>query len=124
MQRIGELTQLPGLSLQIYQRSGYRAFREAHAARGPAFAAAVEGLSYQLAPRAALFRRDEGDAADVASLQRLMRSNDWAADSVRRQQKMTRVRESTREEFSYHSSVQRAAEPGPARRTTTPNSCE
>lgn len=87
MQRIGEPKQLPGLSLQIYRRSGYRAFREAHAARGPAFAAAVEGLSYQLAPRAALFRRDEGDAADVASLQRLMRSNDWAADSVRRQQK-------------------------------------
>jgi Phospholipase B len=42
----------------------------------------VEGLSYQLAPRAAVFRRDEGDASDVATLQRLMRSNDWAADSV------------------------------------------
>lgn len=43
----------------------------------------MEGLSYQLAPWAALFRRDEGDAADIATLQRLMRSNDWAADSVR-----------------------------------------
>ena len=42
----------------------------------------MEGLSYQLAPRAAVFRRDEGDATDVATLQRLMRSNDWAADSV------------------------------------------
>jgi Phospholipase B len=43
----------------------------------------VEGLSYQLAPRAAVFRRDEGDATDIATLQRLMRSNNWAADSVR-----------------------------------------
>ena len=43
----------------------------------------VEGLSYQLAARAAVFRRDEGDAIDIATLQRLMRFNDWAADSVR-----------------------------------------
>jgi Phospholipase B len=101
--------------LQIYQRAGYKAFRDAHARRGADFAAAVsarrpdrchrmrrcrymvpfwllatgcgacmqvEGLSYQLAPRAAVFRRDEGDASDIATLQRLMRSNDWSADSV------------------------------------------
>ena len=34
------------------------------------------------APRAKIFRRDEGEARDLAGLQEFMRSNDWAHDSV------------------------------------------
>ena len=38
------------------------------------------------APRAKIYRRDEGDAASLAGLQGLMRSNNWQRDSVRRWQ--------------------------------------
>lgn len=70
-----------GAAAQIYERAGYRAFREEQGARGAAWAAAVEGLSYQLAPRADLFRRDEGAAQDLAALRALMRSNHWRNDT-------------------------------------------
>ena len=39
-------------------------------------------LSCFQAPRAKIFRRDEGDAASLAALQSLMRSNNWDRDSV------------------------------------------
>ena len=35
------------------------------------------------APRAKIFRRDEGDAASLGGMQGLMRSNNWQRDSVR-----------------------------------------
>jgi len=34
------------------------------------------------APRAKIFRRDEGDAASLGGMQGLMRSNNWRRDSV------------------------------------------
>lgn len=39
---------------QIYDQAGYKQFRDAHSARGPGFAAAVTGLSYQLVCHTAL----------------------------------------------------------------------
>jgi len=38
---------------QIYDQAGYQGFRDAHSARGPDFAAALTGLSYQLVRRMA-----------------------------------------------------------------------
>ena len=39
------------LCVQIYDQAGYQQFRDAHTARGPDFAAALTGLSYQLVRR-------------------------------------------------------------------------
>jgi Phospholipase B len=69
---------------QIYRRSGFAEFMETHAARGADYADAVSWLSYQLAPRAMIFRRDNGDVLDLASLKDTMRSNNWKHDPVRR----------------------------------------
>lgn len=38
------------------------------------------GLSYQLAPRAKIARRDAGTITDLASLKTFMRSNDFSSD--------------------------------------------
>ena len=41
---------------QIYDQAGYQGFRDAHTARGPEFAAALTGLSYQLVRHCARLR--------------------------------------------------------------------
>ncbi len=50
--------------------------------RGADFVQAAKQKSYQLAPRATIFRRDAGDVDDLASLKRLMRSNSYSTDPV------------------------------------------
>lgn len=61
----------------IYSASGYRQAAHALLSRGPEWTAAAATLSYQRAPRAAIFRRDAASALDLASLRKLMRSNNW-----------------------------------------------
>ncbi|XP_067030822.1 phospholipase B-like 1 isoform X2 [Acropora muricata] len=55
---------------QIYNLSGYPEFVKKH------------GLShsYQLAPRAEIFRRDQGKVTDMASMKRILRYNDFPHD--------------------------------------------
>lgn len=62
---------------QIYDESGYPSFVERHRRRAPH---AVSGVSYQLAPRAQIFRRDVGDVVDLESLKTFMRSNGYPSD--------------------------------------------
>ena len=50
--------------------------------RGANFVTAAKQKSYQLAPRATIFRRDAGSVTDLASLKRLMRSNSFRTDPV------------------------------------------
>ncbi len=52
------------------------------AKRGADYAGAARQKSYQLAPRATIFRRDAGDVTDLGSLKRLMRSNSFSSDPV------------------------------------------
>ncbi|EFN52707.1 hypothetical protein CHLNCDRAFT_36792 [Chlorella variabilis] len=54
---------------EIYHRSGYPEFVSAQAA--------LAGASYQLAPRAQIFRRDVHAVDDMDSLKALLRSNNW-----------------------------------------------
>ena len=58
---------------QIYNISGLRAFRDGLV--GEDFREMRDWLSYQLTPRAEIFRRDHSKAHDLAGMQRLMRSN-------------------------------------------------
>ncbi|CAL5220185.1 g2156 [Coccomyxa viridis] len=65
---------------EIYRRAGYKAFMQRQQQRGADFVQAAKQKSYQLAPRATIFRRDAGDVDDLASLKRLMRSNSYSTD--------------------------------------------
>lgn len=85
---------------EVYNRSGYPQFtaklkaRQAAAlqqtppsltdpqARRQAQACtdAINSLSYQLAPRAKISRRDQGSVHDLASLKAYMRSNSWDSE--------------------------------------------
>ncbi len=49
-------------------------------ARSPAHELAVSSLSYQLAPRAKIFRRDQASVVDMDSMKALMRSNNYRTD--------------------------------------------
>ncbi|KAL2100693.1 hypothetical protein ACEWY4_002454 [Coilia grayii] len=55
---------------EIYARSGYRAMWEKHG----------EDFSYDLCPRAKIFRRDQGSVTDLDSLKHIMRYNDYKND--------------------------------------------
>lgn len=55
---------------RIYARSGYPAMRERFGME----------YSYDLCPRAKIFRRDQGSVRDLASLRRIMRYNEYQAD--------------------------------------------
>ena len=68
--------------LQIYEQSGLRGFREHLQGRGPAYGVTVKWLSYQLTPRAELFRRNSGGVQDMHGMQTLMRSNNYRTDPV------------------------------------------
>lgn len=46
---------------EVYDAAGYRRHAEALAARGAEFSQVAQGISYQLAPRAKIFRRDAGE---------------------------------------------------------------
>lgn len=61
----------------IYNRSGFPAFVAKYKDTHPN---AVQGLDYQLAPRAKIFRRDAASAVDMPSLKALMRSNLYPND--------------------------------------------
>jgi len=64
--------------LQIYQASGYP---EVFAAFGGESAdSPLAGISYQLAPRAQIFRRDQAKVVDMDSFTAIMRYNDWEHD--------------------------------------------
>jgi hypothetical protein len=67
----------PRRRLQVYEATGYRRHAEALAKRGGAFVEVAAGLSYQLAPRARIFRRDTAAANTLGSFGRLMRSNHY-----------------------------------------------
>lgn len=54
--------------------------RAHHAGDASAYANVVNSLSYQLAPRAKISRRDEGSVSDLASLKAYMRSNNFRSD--------------------------------------------
>lgn len=45
---------------EVYDRSGYPVMAAALKAKGPQYDQVVSGLSYQVAPRAKIFRRDAG----------------------------------------------------------------
>ena len=62
---------------EIYELSGYTEFTQKFQATHPQ---AVAGVSYQLAPRAMIFRRDQGKAVDIESFKRVLRSNDYRTD--------------------------------------------
>jgi hypothetical protein len=47
-------------SQEVYERAGYATTSAALRAKGPEYDLVVSGLSYQLAPRAKIFRRDAG----------------------------------------------------------------
>jgi hypothetical protein len=66
---------------EVYNRSGYPAVLAHFAAGGgPTGLEQLSGLKYQTAPRANIFRRDQGAVADLAGFKRLMRSNDYEND--------------------------------------------
>lgn len=71
-----------GVSVQVYNQSGLQDVRERLAARGPEFSNSVAWLSYQLTPRASIFRRDAASVATLEDMQRIMRSNDFMTDKV------------------------------------------
>lgn len=65
----------------IYEMSGYKAVVDAKRDRSlPLSADPIAGLSYQLAPRAKIFRRDHGTVVDLESFGALMRYNDYLHD--------------------------------------------
>lgn len=75
---------------EIYNRSGYPDFRAKLQARQAtlqdtspvhrAYANAANSLSYQLAPRAKISRRDQGTVSDLGSLKAYMRSNSFRSE--------------------------------------------
>lgn len=60
---------------EIYRRSGYPEMAKKHDKDGEAMF-----FSYQLAPRAKIFRRDHALVTDLASFKRVMRENHYQAD--------------------------------------------
>ena len=60
---------------EVYDRSG---FEEAAGRLG----GSVPGLDFQLAPRALIFRRDQGTVTNMTSFQRLMRYNNYPVDPL------------------------------------------
>lgn len=66
---------------EVYDAMGYSQLAARLRSRGPKFADVAAGLDYQLAPRATIFRRDQGAAASLAGMARLLRFNDWRHDN-------------------------------------------
>jgi hypothetical protein len=66
----------------IYNLSGYASMIEKHVRnpRAPGALGDLAGISYQLAPRAQIFRRDQGNVVDMPSMQAIMRYNNYKND--------------------------------------------
>ena len=62
--------------------SGLLPLQQQLRAMGPEYSNAASWTSYQLCPRASIFRRNFSDVVDVESMKHLMRSNDYATDKV------------------------------------------
>jgi len=58
----------------IYNSSGYTDVAK--------LVGSIQGLEYQNAPRAQIFRRDQGTVVDLASFQHIMRYNDYENDKI------------------------------------------
>ena len=67
---------------QAYHKSGYPGFVARLQERGPDYLKAVNWMSYQLAPRAQIFRRDSSNVTDFESLKSVMRYNSYKDDPV------------------------------------------
>ncbi|KAF6266793.1 phospholipase B-like protein [Scenedesmus sp. NREL 46B-D3] len=66
---------------EVYNKSGYPGLAHRLQAKDEsAYNAVVSGLSYQLAPRAKISRRDQGDVLSLHQLKAYMRSNSWASE--------------------------------------------
>ena len=68
--------------MQVYRRAGFPAFEAELGRRGPEWQKVAEWITYQTAPRAMIFRRDEGAVRDVEDMKRQMRYNDYKHDPV------------------------------------------
>lgn len=68
--------------LQVYNESGLQALRDSLSARGPEFSNSIAWLSYQLTPRATIFRRDAASVSTLDDMRRIMRSNSFMTDEV------------------------------------------
>jgi hypothetical protein len=67
----------------VYNVSGLLTLQQQLAERGDEYSNAVSWMSYQLNPRASIFRRDASRVEDVRSMRHLMRSNNYQNDKVR-----------------------------------------
>lgn len=79
---------------EIYNKSGYPQFTaklkaqqaallnqaQQRTSDAQAYNNVINSLSYQLAPRAKISRRDQGSVSDLASLKAYMRSNDFRSE--------------------------------------------
>ncbi|KAK9864545.1 hypothetical protein WJX84_003217 [Apatococcus fuscideae] len=65
---------------EAYHKSGYPGFVARLQERGPDYLKAVNWMSYQLAPRAQIFRRDSSNVTDFESLKSVMRYNSYKDD--------------------------------------------
>lgn len=63
--------------------SGLLTLQQQLAERGDEYSNALSWMSYQLNPRASIFRRDASRVEDVRSMRHLMRSNNYQNDKVR-----------------------------------------
>ena len=70
------------LSSQVYNVSGLLPLQQQLRAMGPEYSNAASWTSYQLCPRASIFRRNFSDVVDTQSMKHLMRSNDYTTDKV------------------------------------------
>ncbi len=68
--------------MQVYNLSGLQELRDSLAARGTAFRNSVAWLSYQLTPRATIFRRDAASISTLDDMRSIMRSNSFMTDEV------------------------------------------
>ena len=67
---------------QVYRRAGFPAFEAELDRRGIEWQKVADWITYQTAPRAMIFRRDEGAVRDVEDMKRQMRYNDYKHDPV------------------------------------------
>ncbi|KAG2448337.1 hypothetical protein HYH02_006919 [Chlamydomonas schloesseri] len=68
---------------EVYEAAGYPdmiARLEAKGAKKYGFA--IRLLKYQIAPRASIFRRDQGAVSNLDGLKKMMRYNDWQKDPI------------------------------------------
>lgn len=65
---------------EIYEKSGYPTMTHTLRNKSEDFSMALSGLSYQLCPRAMIFRRDQGTVVDMNSFKTILRSNAYKTD--------------------------------------------